>query len=59
MVEGAKTEYREQRPFKCGFLKLKTCYEEIVHNDFDLTKKEDVQKLNDMGFELVVRERPR
>jgi hypothetical protein len=35
-------------------------YKQVPHieRDFDLTKAEDRKKLNDMGFELSIRERP-
>lgn len=55
---GPKTEYRYYEKYKCGIFKLSDCWEERIMNDFDLTKDEDIRKLNDMGFELSVRERP-
>lgn len=52
--DGAHTEYRWHRVYKCGFLKLKTCKEEIIEKDFDFSKPEDRKKFNDMGFECSI-----
>lgn len=56
--KGAYTEYRWSKPYRCGFAKLFTCYEEEVVVDFDFTKPEDRVKFNDMGFDCSVRKRP-
>lgn len=58
IVDGAKTEYRYFEFYKCGFLKLASCKTEKIINDFDLNKPDDIKRLNEMGFELSVRERP-
>ena len=60
-LDGAYTEYRWLEPV-CLHRVLKMCvyYKQVPHieRDFDLTKAEDRKKLNDMGFELSIRERP-
>ena len=57
-LSGPFTSYRWYEPYKCGFLKLKTCYTEHVEHDFDFTKADDRKKFNDMGFDCAVREQP-
>ena len=44
------TEFRYYK--SCGFLGMKKC--EVIENDFDLSKQEDRDKFNDMGFECSV-----
>jgi hypothetical protein len=48
--QAAVTEFRYYKA--CGFLKMKRC--EVIENNFDLTKQEDRDKFNDMGFECSV-----
>lgn len=58
IVEGGITEYRWYKSHRCGFAKLLICYDEVIERDFDLKKKEDVIRFNQMGFECSVRNRP-
>ena len=53
--DGAYTEYRWYREYRCGFLGLKKCQEEHIEKDFDFMKPEDRKKFNDMGFECSIR----
>ena len=57
-LDKPSTEYRYYTPYKCGFLKLLTCWTEHIANDFDFTLPEDRKRFQEMGFECHVVARP-
>jgi len=57
-IETPRTVFRWYKVKPCGFLDLFRCKEEVLEYDFDLSKREDRVRFNEMGFECLVPEHP-
>ena len=53
-IETPRTVFRYYRAKPCGIGGLFKCREGVLEYDFDLSKKEDRVKFNQMGFECQV-----
>ncbi len=53
-IETPRTAFRYYKSVPCGFAKMFKCKKEVIEYDFDLTKKADRIKFNEMGFECSV-----